>query len=150
MGSETLTLSTPLPPTKPVAAAAAATPAAAAPTALAPGFRFHPTDEELVIYYLKRKVCGKSFRFNAISEVDIYKSEPWDLAGKLRCFRTSFSSSLILQIFVRFLWFFRLIVVLLVSVGVYFPPFDCDFLLMSIFPNLYYLKMACCSLVSFL
>lgn len=75
MGSETLTLSTPLPPTKPVAAAAAA------PTALAPGFRFHPTDEELVIYYLKRKVCGKSFRFNAISEVDIYKSEPWDLAG---------------------------------------------------------------------
>lgn len=84
MGSETLTLSTPLPPTKPVAAAAAATPAAAAPTALAPGFRFHPTDEELVIYYLKRKVCGKSFRFNAISEVDIYKSEPWDLAGKSR------------------------------------------------------------------
>ncbi|XP_015876673.3 NAC domain containing protein 52 isoform X2 [Ziziphus jujuba] len=53
-----------------------------APTALAPGFRFHPTDEELVIYYLKRKVCGKTFRFNAISEVDIYKSEPWDLAGK--------------------------------------------------------------------
>lgn len=51
------------------------------PTALAPGFRFHPTDEELVIYYLKRKVAGKPFRFNAISEVDIYKSEPWDLAG---------------------------------------------------------------------
>lgn len=52
-----------------------------APTALAPGFRFHPTDEELVIYYLKRKVCRKPFKFNAISEVDIYKSEPWDLAG---------------------------------------------------------------------
>ncbi|KAL4621590.1 hypothetical protein ACB092_06G239800 [Castanea dentata] len=52
------------------------------PTALAPGFRFHPTDEELVIYYLKRKVCGKPFRINAISEVDIYKSEPWDLADK--------------------------------------------------------------------
>ncbi|XP_022945573.1 NAC domain containing protein 50-like [Cucurbita moschata] len=83
MGSETLTLLPPLALTKPVAAAAAAA-AAAAPTALAPGFRFHPTDEELVIYYLKRKVCGKSFRFNAISEVDIYKSEPWDLAGKSR------------------------------------------------------------------
>ncbi|KAM1027356.1 hypothetical protein ACFX13_040873 [Malus domestica] len=53
-----------------------------APTALAPGFRFHPTDEELVIYYLKRKVCRKPFKFNAISEVDIYKSEPWDLADK--------------------------------------------------------------------
>ncbi|KAK9911739.1 hypothetical protein M0R45_035631 [Rubus argutus] len=53
-----------------------------APTALAPGFRFHPTDEELVIYYLKRKVCRKPFKFNAISDVDIYKSEPWDLACK--------------------------------------------------------------------
>ncbi|KAG6669760.1 NAC domain containing protein 50-like isoform X1 [Carya illinoinensis] len=58
-----------------------ATPATA-PTYLAPGFRFHPTDEELVIYYLKRKVSGKRFQINAISEVDIYKSEPWDLAGK--------------------------------------------------------------------
>nr|POE48269.1 nac domain-containing protein 78 [Quercus suber] len=52
------------------------------PTALALGFRFHPTDEELVIYYLKHKVCSKPFRNNAISEVDIYKSEPWDLADK--------------------------------------------------------------------
>lgn len=49
---------------------------------LAPGFRFHPTDEELVRYYLKRKVCGKSFRFDAISDVDVYKSEPWDLPDK--------------------------------------------------------------------
>ncbi|XP_030974622.1 NAC domain containing protein 50-like [Quercus lobata] len=51
------------------------------PTVLALGFRFHPTDKELVIYYLKHKVCGEPFRNNAISEVDIYKSEPWDLAG---------------------------------------------------------------------
>ena len=51
------------------------------PTTLAPWFRFHPTDEELVMYYLKHKVCGEPFRNNAISEVDIYKSEPWDLAG---------------------------------------------------------------------
>lgn len=50
-------------------------------TALAPGFRFHPTDEELVSYYLKRKVSNKPVRFNAIAEVDIYKNEPWDLAG---------------------------------------------------------------------
>lgn len=47
-----------------------------------PGFRFHPTDEELVSYYLKRKVHGKPIRFNAISEIDVYKSEPWDLPGK--------------------------------------------------------------------
>ncbi|KAG6402235.1 hypothetical protein SASPL_139111 [Salvia splendens] len=50
------------------------------PTSLAPGFRFHPTDEELVRYYLRRKVCGMPFRFEAVSEIDVYKSEPWDLA----------------------------------------------------------------------
>ncbi|GFZ14681.1 NAC domain containing protein 2 [Actinidia rufa] len=55
---------------------------APASTSLAPGFRFHPTDQELIGYYLKRKVCGKPFRLDAISEIDIYKSEPWDLPGK--------------------------------------------------------------------
>ncbi|XP_076928743.1 NAC domain-containing protein 78-like [Bidens hawaiensis] len=54
------------------------TPAA---SSLAPGFRFHPTDEELVRYYLRRKVCSKPFRFDAISDVDVYKVEPWDLPG---------------------------------------------------------------------
>ncbi|KAJ9175475.1 hypothetical protein P3X46_014026 [Hevea brasiliensis] len=51
-------------------------------TSLAPGFRFHPTDEELVRYYLKRKVTNKPFRFDPIAVVDIYKTEPWDLPGK--------------------------------------------------------------------
>ncbi|KAL5733593.1 hypothetical protein ACOSQ2_033285 [Xanthoceras sorbifolium] len=51
---------------------------------LAPGFRFHPTDEELVRYYLKRKVCNKPFRFDPISVIDIYRSEPWDLPDKSR------------------------------------------------------------------
>ncbi|KAG2310205.1 hypothetical protein Bca4012_024707 [Brassica carinata] len=51
-------------------------------TSLAPGFRFHPTDEELVRYYLKRKVCNKPFNFDAISVTDVYKSEPWDLPDK--------------------------------------------------------------------
>ncbi|KAI3695930.1 hypothetical protein L1987_78935 [Smallanthus sonchifolius] len=50
------------------------------PTSLAPGFRFHPTDEELVMYYLRRKACGKPFRFQAVTEIDVYKSEPWELA----------------------------------------------------------------------
>ena len=56
-------------------------PAASSTTALAPGFRFHPTDEELVSYYLRRKVGSKPVRFNAIGEVDIYRNEPWELAG---------------------------------------------------------------------
>ncbi|KAI7750619.1 hypothetical protein M8C21_023325 [Ambrosia artemisiifolia] len=49
-------------------------------SSLAPGFRFHPTDEELVRYYLRRKVCRKPFRFHSVSETDVYKSEPWELA----------------------------------------------------------------------
>ncbi|XP_071728786.1 NAC domain-containing protein 1-like [Rutidosis leptorrhynchoides] len=49
------------------------------PTSLAPGFRFHPSDDELVLYYLKRKVFGKPFRYQAVAEVDIYNSEPWQL-----------------------------------------------------------------------
>ncbi|KAF5742589.1 NAC domain-containing protein 78 [Tripterygium wilfordii] len=51
-------------------------------TSLAPGFRFHPTDEELVRYYLKRKVCNKPFRFDPISVIDVYRSEPWDLPSR--------------------------------------------------------------------
>ncbi|XP_047943649.1 NAC domain containing protein 50-like [Salvia hispanica] len=64
-----------------VAAAPVAAMGAPPPTSLAPGFRFHPTDEELVRYYLRRKVCGMPFRFEAISEIDVYKSEPWELDG---------------------------------------------------------------------
>ena len=50
-------------------------------TSLPPGFRFHPTDVELVMYYLKRKVMGKKIPFEAISELNIYKFSPWDLPG---------------------------------------------------------------------
>ncbi|MCD7451309.1 hypothetical protein HAX54_010928 [Datura stramonium] len=48
---------------------------------LAPGFRFHPTDEELVRYYLRRKIYGRPLKSDPISEIDIYKVEPWDLPG---------------------------------------------------------------------
>lgn len=51
---------------------------------LAPGFRFHPTDEELVSYYLKRKITGRPIRADAISEVDLYRVEPWDLPPQSR------------------------------------------------------------------
>ncbi len=49
---------------------------------LPPGFRFHPTDEELVSYYLAKKVYNSSsFSGHAIAEVDLNKCEPWDLPG---------------------------------------------------------------------
>ncbi|XVF71023.1 hypothetical protein PTKIN_Ptkin12aG0001400 [Pterospermum kingtungense] len=53
-----------------------------APVSLPPGFRFHPTDEELVVYYLKRKINARKIELEIIPEVDLYKCEPWDLPGK--------------------------------------------------------------------
>ncbi|KAH7565834.1 hypothetical protein JRO89_XS08G0023900 [Xanthoceras sorbifolium] len=53
-----------------------------APMSLPPGFRFHPTDEELVAYYLDRKITGRTIELEIIPEVDLYKYEPWDLPDK--------------------------------------------------------------------
>ncbi|KAK4439163.1 protein CUP-SHAPED COTYLEDON 2 [Sesamum alatum] len=50
--------------------------------ALPPGFRFHPTDEELITYYLLKKVLDCNFTSRAIAEVDLNKCEPWHLPGK--------------------------------------------------------------------
>jgi hypothetical protein len=47
-----------------------------------PGFRFHPTDEELVDYYLRKKVASNKIDLDVIKDVDLYKIEPWDLQGK--------------------------------------------------------------------
>ncbi|XP_059315927.1 protein FEZ-like [Lycium ferocissimum] len=44
-----------------------------------PGFRFHPTDEELVGFYLRRKVQQKPISIELIKQLDIYKYDPWDL-----------------------------------------------------------------------
>ncbi|KAK4256792.1 hypothetical protein QN277_006472 [Acacia crassicarpa] len=53
-----------------------------AKTKLIPGFRFHPTDVELVEYFLKRKVIGKKFPLQVIAELEVYKYAPWDLPDK--------------------------------------------------------------------
>ncbi|KAJ7952466.1 NAC domain protein [Quillaja saponaria] len=44
-----------------------------------PGFRFHPTDEELVDYYLRKKISSKRIDLDVIKDVDLYRIEPWDL-----------------------------------------------------------------------
>ncbi|KAI0530639.1 hypothetical protein KFK09_000186 [Dendrobium nobile] len=44
-----------------------------------PGFRFHPTDEELVNYYLRKKVSSKIIDQDVIKDVELCKIEPWDL-----------------------------------------------------------------------
>lgn len=49
---------------------------------LPPGFRFHPTDEELITYYLVRKVRDGRFTSRAIADIDLNRCEPWELPGK--------------------------------------------------------------------
>ncbi|KAJ0683533.1 putative transcription factor NAM family [Helianthus annuus] len=44
-----------------------------------PGFRFHPTDEELVGYYLRKKVASQKIDLDVIRDIDLYQIEPWDL-----------------------------------------------------------------------
>ncbi|XP_042380603.1 NAC domain-containing protein 2-like [Zingiber officinale] len=46
---------------------------------LPPGFRFHPTDEELVVHYLCPKAAGQRLQVPIIAEIDLYKFDPWDL-----------------------------------------------------------------------
>ncbi|URD79251.1 No apical meristem (NAM) protein [Musa troglodytarum] len=49
-----------------------------------PGFRFHPTEEELVDYYLRKKVAPRGIDLDIIKDVDLYKIEPWDLQDRCK------------------------------------------------------------------
>lgn len=49
-----------------------------------PGFRFHPTEEELVGYYLKRKVNSLKIDLDVIIDIDLYRMEPWDIQDKCK------------------------------------------------------------------
>ncbi|KAK4357669.1 hypothetical protein RND71_023279 [Anisodus tanguticus] len=59
---------------------------------LPPGFRFHPTDEELVVQYLKRKVFSCPLPASIIPDINLHKSDPWDLPGDLEQERYFFST----------------------------------------------------------
>ncbi|GER39751.1 NAC domain protein [Striga asiatica] len=48
------------------------------------GYRFHPTDEELITCYLINKISDSNFTGRAIGDVDLNKCEPWDLPGKAK------------------------------------------------------------------
>ncbi|KAJ7976343.1 NAC domain protein [Quillaja saponaria] len=51
---------------------------------LPPGFRFHPTDEEIITFYLTEKVMNSRFSATAIGEADLNRCEPWDLPKKAK------------------------------------------------------------------
>ncbi|CAH2034955.1 unnamed protein product, partial [Thlaspi arvense] len=51
-------------------------------TSLPPGFRFHPTDEELLGYYLHRRNERLEIELEIIPLMDLYKFDPWELPEK--------------------------------------------------------------------
>ena len=71
-----------------------------------PGFRFHPTDEELVGFYLRRKVEKKPISIELIKHIDIYKYDPWDLPSKIYSYPFYYKASSSLDSFISFLFVF--------------------------------------------
>jgi hypothetical protein len=49
---------------------------------LPPGFRFYPSDQELVCHYLYKKVANERASQGTLVEVDLHAREPWELPGK--------------------------------------------------------------------
>jgi hypothetical protein len=50
---------------------------------LPPGFRFYPTDEELVVHFLHRKASFLPCHPDVIPDLDLYPFDPWQLQGIL-------------------------------------------------------------------
>lgn len=46
---------------------------------LPPGFRFYPSDEELVCHYLCKKVSNQEVLKGTLVEIDLHTCEPWQL-----------------------------------------------------------------------
>ncbi|GMJ04896.1 hypothetical protein HRI_004158800 [Hibiscus trionum] len=58
---------------------------------LPPGFRFQPTDEELVFRYLKCKVFSYPLPASIIPDLNVCNFDPWELPGELEEDRYFFS-----------------------------------------------------------
>ena len=50
---------------------------------LPPGFGFHPTNMEIIIFYLVPKVLKKAFDTTVVGEVDLKKYAPWNLPNEV-------------------------------------------------------------------
>ncbi|CAL1398511.1 unnamed protein product [Linum trigynum] len=48
------------------------------------GYRFRPTDEELIVHYLRRKVFGLPLPASVIPDLDVFHSHPCTLPGNSR------------------------------------------------------------------
>lgn len=59
-----------------------------------PGIRFHPSDEELISYYLERKVKSLPLPANVITDIELYSYNPWDLPSVF--FINLFSSNIVI------------------------------------------------------
>lgn len=46
---------------------------------LPPGFRFEPTEQELVFQYLRSKVFSCPLPTSVIPELNVFNFDPWDL-----------------------------------------------------------------------
>lgn len=49
---------------------------------LPPGFRFFPSDEELICDYLYKKIANQEVLKGTLVEVDLHTCEPWQLPGR--------------------------------------------------------------------
>ena len=63
---------------------------------LPPGYRFYPTDAEIIVFYLRKKIDHQSLPPNKIIEVNLYGYDPDELAGYLFLYSSSIASLYIL------------------------------------------------------
>ena len=60
---------------------------------LPPGFRFYPSDEELVCHYLHKKITNEEVLKGTLVDIDLHTCEPWQLPGRSPFLITKFVST---------------------------------------------------------